>query len=101
MNDEQLIRKIVRDELASFLRADKFVFQRPIQIADGNDILLGKTNGTRVGKSSTEKLSFYGATPIVRQTAPTSPSGGLTVDQPARNAIDEIRAVLTNLGLTS
>jgi hypothetical protein len=56
----------------------------------------------KIGKASTDKISFYGGTPVVRQSAIASPSGAGTagVDTPARNAIDSIRAVLTAYNLT-
>ena len=46
------------------------------------------------------KVGFYNKTPISQQSAISAPSGGATVDTQARAAIDSIRTVLTNLGLT-
>lgn len=46
-------------------------------------------------------VSFFGKNPIGRQSAISAPSGGATVDAEARTAINLIRAVLTNFGLTS
>lgn len=46
------------------------------------------------------KIGFYNKNPISQQSAISSPSGGATVDTQARAAIDSIRTVLTNLGLT-
>jgi len=44
------------------------------QLADGG------TDGASLGQSSTDKVSFYGATPVVRQSVPaaiTDASGGV------------------------
>lgn len=62
MNEDQ-VRKIMREELAKFMTQSKFVFNRPIQIEDGNDIVIGQTNGTRIGTASTQKIAFLGSTP--------------------------------------
>ena len=39
-----------------------------ITINDGSNFSLGETTGTRIGTASTQKLGFYLATPVVRQT---------------------------------
>ena len=39
-----------------------------ITIADGSNFSLGSTLGTRIGTASTQKLGFYLADPVVRQT---------------------------------
>lgn len=95
--DEQKIREIIRDELSK----GKFIISRPSQILDGNDIVLGQTLGTRIGTSSTQKLGFYGATPVVRQGSIADPTGGVTQDAEARTAINSILDVLDNLGFTA
>lgn len=46
------------------------------------------------------KVGMYGKAPISQQAAITSPSGGGTIDSQARTAIDSIRTVLTNIGIT-
>lgn len=51
-------------------------------LGDGNDIMLGSTTGTKIGYLATEKLAFFGATPIV---------------QPLATA--DLGTVLSNLGL--
>jgi hypothetical protein len=47
------------------------------------------------------RVGFNGAPPQSRAAAIASPSGGATVDAQARTAIDSIRTVLKNAGLTS
>lgn len=61
----------------------------------------GTKKGSSFGSSPTDKLSFYGKTPIVQQVAITAPSGGTTIDSQARTAINTIITVLQNLGLTA
>lgn len=95
------VRQIIRDELQEFLASDRYIFHKKIQILDGRSIQVGKTNGTKIGTESTQKMGFYGVTPVVQASAITSPSGGATVDSQARTAIDAIRTALTNIGITA
>lgn len=50
-------------------------------------------DGTTVG--------FYGVAPVTRAAAITAPTGGATIDNEARTAINAIRTALTNIGITS
>ena len=109
--DEQEIRRIIRDELSFMIKTNKLIFDKPIQILDGNDITLGGVQtlslGTRFGTSASQKLAFYGATPLVKQTGalrnigadPTSDPVGY--DQYARAGVADINYVLTQLGLAT
>lgn len=48
------------------------------------------------------KTAFFGSnTPIAKQAAISTPSGGATVDAQSRTAINTIISTLTSLGLTS
>lgn len=92
-------------KINAFDYSDKFIFQKHLQIADGRKIFLGTTTGTRIGSATTEKIGFYNKTPVVQAGAISSPTppGVAYVQaeaQSARNAIDAIRTVLINLGLT-
>lgn len=86
---------------------DKVFFDNPIYIRnglyfkDGTILSTGSTTGLKIGNSSTEKIGFYGATPIVRQGSIAAPSGGATQDTQARTAINSLITVLQNLGLTA
>jgi hypothetical protein len=40
-------------------------------LGDGKDIAVGTTTGTKIGTGSTQKLGFFGATPVVQQSAYT------------------------------
>lgn len=98
MTEEQ-IRQIIRDELYSFMMNDKFVFNRNLNILDARNIILGGTAGTQIGTASTQKLGFYGATPVDQPATVNDPSGGVTVDSAARTAIEALIDRLQELGL--
>lgn len=57
-------------------------------IRDGADFILGAGTGTRLGTAATQKLGFYGATPIVRPSGVAVTAAG-------------IHAALVSLGLIS
>jgi len=70
----------------------------------------GEADGAQIGASATEKVGFYGATPVVQQTVAayttttaatsTSPFGFAEAQANAINArMIEICAALRNLGL--
>lgn len=40
-------------------------------LPDGANIALGSTTGTQIGTASTQKLGFFGATPVVQRSAYT------------------------------
>jgi len=70
-----------------------------IQIVDGNSLEFGTTTGTQLGTTSSQKLSFWGATPVDRPTFIADPAGGGTVDAEARTAIAAILDLLIEVGL--
>lgn len=78
----------------------RVVFKNGFAFGDGANLPLGTTTGTKIGTSSSQKLGFYGATPITQQGGISAPSGGATIDSQSRSAITSIIAVLQNLGLT-
>ena len=63
----QLIKDTIRTELDQLSGDDRFVFSRNLEIENRNDIEVGRRYGTKVGTSVTEKLGFYGVTPVVQQ----------------------------------
>lgn len=100
MNEDQ-VRQIIRDELDFLIKNDKFIFSKLVQILDGRNIQLGRSNGTQIGTAADQKLGLYGVTPVVQATAIASPAGGATIDSQARSAIDLIRNALKNFGITA
>lgn len=99
--DEQIIRKIVIEELNNLFGTNDFVFQKNIQILNGKHISLGGSVGTIIGTSATQKLAFHGATPVIQADAITPPTGGVTEDTQARTAIGSIITALKNKGITA
>jgi len=96
--DEQTVRRIVREELEEFLASDRYIFHKLVQFLDGRNIQLGIANGTKIGTAQTQKLGLWGATPVDRPEFIADPSGGLTVDAPARTAIGSILDLLIEIG---
>lgn len=55
-------------------------------------------DGAQVGKSSTEKVGFFGATPIVRPSV-TWPNTGTATTTLNETKVNRLMAALVNLGL--
>jgi len=70
-----------------------------IAISDATCITTNATTGTSFGSATTQKISFYGVTPIVQEAHIADPSGGCVIDVEARTAIDSILADLALYGL--
>ncbi|QHK20157.1 hypothetical protein GU243_10900 [Pseudarthrobacter psychrotolerans] len=70
-----------------------WVWKTAQSIQDGFDIAVGATTGTKIGTASTQKLSFYGLTPVVQQVV-CGPRG-------SASASASLSAKLANLGLIS
>lgn len=101
--DEAKVREIIRQELAHFMKQSKFVFGKPIQIEDGNDITIGQTFGTRIGTASTQKIGFLGATPRVQwPTIPHPNIQGATYNQTdaesLRSAVESLMDIMKEFG---
>ena len=71
-----------------------------VTLGEGVNVALGTGTGSKIGTGTNQKLGFFNATPVVQQSAVTSPTGGVVVDTESRASIDQIRAILTALGLT-
>lgn len=56
-----------------------------VTIKDGINLILGSTNGTKIGTATTQKLGFFNATPIVQPSAVTT--------------VQQLATALGNLGL--
>lgn len=100
MTDRQRIEKL--EALVAQLISEDSAFitlNKNIAVKDKVSLVLPTTTGMKIGTAPTQKLGFYGATPVVRQTAPSSPSGGVVIDSTARAAIDDLRTGVINLGL--
>jgi len=97
---EQEINKIIDERLKDFILIDKYTFKKHIQIFNGRNITLGKSVGTKLGTEATQKLGFYGATPVDQPADIVVLSeAGADVDGTARAKINKIRDLLQELGL--
>ena len=101
MND--LENRVVQLEklLNFFIKADRYRFPRDIELVDAINFRFNGITGTKIGTDTSQKLSFYGVTPIVQPTAVTAPSGGTVIDTQARTAINSLITQFHNLGLNS
>lgn len=84
MNEEQkqemalMVKNEVEEQLKGFgdvLTPNQILIDRLLRILDGRDIKLGQTRGTRLGTSNTDKLGFFGETPVSQQAYPTTAEG--------------------------
>jgi hypothetical protein len=55
-----------------------------------------RPDGTCIGKSSTEKVSFYGETPVVQQTTAATATDLAT----ALTLVNALKTALDNIGIT-
>lgn len=101
---EEEIREIIRNELQEFLASDRYIFTKTIQILDGRNIIVGKTTGTEIGTETTQKIGFYGYTPVDQPARVDEPSdasvGYVQAEQQSQTtAIKGLIALLKELGL--
>lgn len=57
---------ITVDGIATF--EDRSLFSSGLKLADGEDITLGTSTGASIGTSTSQKVSFYGVTPVAQQS---------------------------------
>jgi hypothetical protein len=78
-----------------------------INLVEGGDLVLGTTTGTKIGTAASQKLAFYGDTPIVQpdnlitSAAATHGSGQAVKDDSTFGGytIGQIVTALQTLGL--
>jgi len=112
--NEQDVRRIIREELIGLTGGGQFTFERPIQILDGRNIQLGQTTGTQIGQATTQKLAFWGKTPIIQPShanqaaiSMASVTGGNTVSEAnvqgnftdIQNLLNQLRTDLIAAGI--
>lgn len=85
MTPEELIIRVqaLEGRLNKFEKSN-FFFEKDLQMADGRKIIGGTTTGLKIGTATTQKLGFYGVTPVVQNSSPNgkqdkSGSGGANV----------------------
>lgn len=68
-------------------------------VLSGQNIATDSTTGMIIATNPTQKIGFWGRTPVSRPNAIASPTGGVTVDTEARSAINSILTALRDMGL--
>ena len=101
--EEQILQlKLELEELKSLSYKDNFsalqVIKKQQQLADGVNLELGSSDGTKIGTATTQKLGFFNKTPIVQVSAISSPNAEVNS---LKTAVDLIITALKNLGLTA
>lgn len=107
----QLQQQVKRLEnvLFSLVRSDRLDLSKIIQMQDGRNIQVGKGTGTKIATAIDQKLGFFNATPVIRQSALTAANAS-TVDSTygddevnvinnIRTRVNEIATRLTSYGL--
>ncbi|MGI5245429.1 hypothetical protein [Dactylosporangium sp. CA-139066] len=69
-----------------------------VTMAEGGNVVAGTTTGTKVGTSATQKLGFFGATPVVRPIGTPANASDLAT---AQALVNDLKAKLIALGLIS
>ena len=64
---------------------------------DFEQVTYNSATGAQIGSSATEKIGFFGATPVVQQIGPAVPTDLAT----SITAITAIRLALINLGVVT
>jgi hypothetical protein len=74
MNEEQ-VRRIIKEELESLIKSDHYTFSKRVEFSDGKDIVFGLNTGTKFGTSALQKIGFWDATPVIRQSSTGEATG--------------------------
>jgi hypothetical protein len=100
MTNEELKNEIdiLKRRLDAYEHSDRFIMSKTFQLMDGRNIQLGKGTGTKIGTEATQKIGFFGVSPVAQQGHISAPSGGVTVDGQARGAINAALTALAALG---
>ena len=84
MDDDKfkdIVREIIREELAGLLGSSQFQFQKDAKFFDGRNIQVGLSQGTQIGTTSSQKLGFFGATPVTKPSTPSTLAGVISLLQ--------------------
>jgi hypothetical protein len=69
-------------------------------LADGGNIVVGTSTGTKIGTATSQKLGFYNATPVIQQTGGSATAGG-TYTATEQTMLQTAYNCLRTLGLLS
>jgi hypothetical protein len=68
-----------------------------VDLADGKDIGFGTSTGTKLGTGPTQKMGFYGVTPVVQPAANADTSGATLPNLEIE--VNQLKALLRSVGL--
>lgn len=66
-------------------------------LAEGVDIAVGTTTGTKIGTATSQKLGFWNVTPVVQPAANADTSGAVLAD--LETEVNQLKALLRTIGL--
>lgn len=74
MDTAQLEKRIeyLEGVIHSLVFSDRYIIGKTMQFNDGRNIQLALGTGTKIGTAATQKIGFYGVTPVVQQVRPTN-----------------------------
>jgi hypothetical protein len=83
MDDDfkKAVRQIIREELSGLLGSSQYQFQKDAKFYDGRNIQLGLQSGTMIGTTASQKLGFFGKTPVAQQSTPSTVGGVIALLQ--------------------
>jgi hypothetical protein len=94
--------KFLEEEVNRIVRQSKYRFERDVELASGHNIITDTQTGMQIGTTSTQKIGFFGATPVAQQAdIGTISEVGTDQDGAARAVINDIISVLDNMGFTA
>lgn len=96
---DELVKKIVRQQLEEFLASNKYIFNKPVQFLPGRNLQFGRTLGTKIGTGTDQLLAFYGGTPVDRPASVSDPSdsAGLYDQSNAQTVVTAVKAIIARL----
>ncbi len=77
MNELEQRVKVLEGIIFNLIKSDRMFLQQDLQMNDGRDIQVGRSNGTRIATAADQKLGFWGTTPVIQQTTVGS-TGNMT-----------------------
>ena len=76
----EMVRQIIKEELEALIKSDRYTVHKRMQFLDKVDIDFAAANGTKIGTVLTQKLAFYGLTPIIQQSSTGETTGASDLD---------------------
>jgi hypothetical protein len=103
MTNDELKKEIdiLKGRLDVYEHSDRFVMSKTFQLMDGRNIQFGKGTGTMIGTETTQKVGFFGVSPVAQQSHIPAPSGGAVIDNEARGAVSSTLTALHALGFVA